>query len=429
MVTLRNREARGRGYAVKKRAGHTSRKSLASTTMIVTGIWLLRLRRPPPEDVQVRAVVRDAGRHARPVRGWCSRSSPSRSTSSSTSSAWWSSACTCRHGLSSAFQSLGLEHPRYNGLIRGAGLAIAVADGARLRADPGRSSTSGGGRDARRQDSRRRHRRQVGPAPLRDEAGEPGQQAQVHDHRRRHRPRRRLGGGLARRAGLQRQGVLHPRHRRAARTASPPRAASTPPRTTTTTATASSGCSTTRSRAATTAPARPTSTAWPQLSVNIIDQCVAQGVPFAREYGGLLDNRSFGGAQVSRTFYARGQTGQQLLLGAYQSLMRQVEAGTVTLFPHREMLDLVRRRRQGARHHRAQPASPASSSATPPTPSCLAHRRLRHGLLPLDQRRELERHGGLALRTSAARSSPTRASRRSTRPASRCRATTSRSSR
>jgi succinate dehydrogenase / fumarate reductase, flavoprotein subunit len=78
-----------------------------------------------------------------------------------------------------------------------------------------------------------------------------------------------------------------------------------------------------------------------QLSVNIIDQCVAQGVPFAREYGGLLDNRSFGGAQVSRTFYARGQTGQQLLLGAYQSLMRQVHVGTVRLLPRREMLDLV----------------------------------------------------------------------------------------
>jgi succinate dehydrogenase / fumarate reductase, flavoprotein subunit len=78
-----------------------------------------------------------------------------------------------------------------------------------------------------------------------------------------------------------------------------------------------------------------------QLSVNIIDQCVAQGVPFAREYGGLLDNRSFGGAQVSRTFYARGQTGQQLLLGAYQSMMRQVEKGTVRAFPSREMLDLV----------------------------------------------------------------------------------------
>ena len=78
-----------------------------------------------------------------------------------------------------------------------------------------------------------------------------------------------------------------------------------------------------------------------QLSVNIIDQCVAQGVPFAREYGGLLDNRSFGGAQVSRTFYARGQTGQQLLLGAYQSMMRQVERGTVQSLANREMLDLV----------------------------------------------------------------------------------------
>jgi succinate dehydrogenase / fumarate reductase flavoprotein subunit len=78
-----------------------------------------------------------------------------------------------------------------------------------------------------------------------------------------------------------------------------------------------------------------------QLSVNIIDQCVAQGVPFAREYGGLLDNRSFGGAQVSRTFYARGQTGQQLLIGAYQSLMRQVHHKSVKMFARREMLDLV----------------------------------------------------------------------------------------
>jgi succinate dehydrogenase / fumarate reductase flavoprotein subunit len=78
-----------------------------------------------------------------------------------------------------------------------------------------------------------------------------------------------------------------------------------------------------------------------QISNNIIDQCVAQGVPFAREYGGTLANRSFGGAQVSRTFYARGQTGQQLLLGAYSALMRQVEVGKVQLFPRREMLDLV----------------------------------------------------------------------------------------
>ena len=78
-----------------------------------------------------------------------------------------------------------------------------------------------------------------------------------------------------------------------------------------------------------------------QVSVNIIDQCVAQGVPFAREYGGLLANRSFGGAQVSRTFYARGQTGQQLLLGAYQALCRQIAAGNVKMFPRTEMLDLV----------------------------------------------------------------------------------------
>src|ERR1700692_4321694 len=78
-----------------------------------------------------------------------------------------------------------------------------------------------------------------------------------------------------------------------------------------------------------------------EVSVNIIDQCVAQGVPFAREYGGTLANRSFGGAQVSRTFYARGQTGQQLLLGAYQALERQIGAGTVAMFPRAEMLDLI----------------------------------------------------------------------------------------
>lgn len=78
-----------------------------------------------------------------------------------------------------------------------------------------------------------------------------------------------------------------------------------------------------------------------QVSNNIIDQCVAQGVPFARDYAGYLDNRSFGGAQVSRTFYARGQTGQQLLLGAYSALCRQMDAGTVKFFPRREMLDVV----------------------------------------------------------------------------------------
>ncbi|MEK6566823.1 MAG: FAD-binding protein, partial [Bacteroidota bacterium] len=78
-----------------------------------------------------------------------------------------------------------------------------------------------------------------------------------------------------------------------------------------------------------------------EVSNSIIDQCVAQGVPFARDYAGYLDNRSFGGAQVSRTFYARGQTGQQLLIGAYSALCRQIDAGNVKFFPRREMLDLV----------------------------------------------------------------------------------------
>ncbi|MBM6873996.1 FAD-binding protein, partial [Lactobacillus crispatus] len=77
------------------------------------------------------------------------------------------------------------------------------------------------------------------------------------------------------------------------------------------------------------------------VSANIIDQCVAQGVPFAREYGGLLDNRSFGGVQVQRTFYARGQTGQQLLIGAYQALERQVHAGTVHMHTRHEMVELI----------------------------------------------------------------------------------------
>src|SRR2546427_5473870 len=76
-----------------------------------------------------------------------------------------------------------------------------------------------------------------------------------------------------------------------------------------------------------------------QISVNIIDQCVAQGVPFAREYSGYLINRAFGGTQVARTFYARGQTGQQLLLGAYSALSRQIAAGRVTMFPRTEMFD------------------------------------------------------------------------------------------
>src|SRR6187399_1729209 len=78
-----------------------------------------------------------------------------------------------------------------------------------------------------------------------------------------------------------------------------------------------------------------------EVSTRIIDQCVAQGVPFAREYGGMLDNRSFGGTQVQRTFYARGQTGQQLLIGAYSALSRQIGLGRVKMYPRTEMLDVV----------------------------------------------------------------------------------------
>ena len=88
-----------------------------------------------------------------------------------------------------------------------------------------------------------------------------------------------------------------------------------------------------------------------ECSAQLIDQAVAQGVPFAREYSGYLSNRSFGGVQVSRTFYARGQTGQQLLLGAYQALMRQVAAKRVELFTRHEMLDLVIVEGKGARYH------------------------------------------------------------------------------
>ena len=163
-----------------------------------------------------------------------------------------------------------------------------------------------------------------------------------------------------------------------------------------------------------------------QVSNEIIDQATAQGVPFAREYGGLLDNRSFGGAQVSRTFYARGQTGQQLLLGAYQAMMRQVAAGKIKLHTRTEMLDVVvddgPRADRGARpaHRRGALHSAhavvlatggysnvffLSPTRRPPTPP---------------------RSGG---RTSAARRSRTRASRRSTRPASRSPTTRSPSSR
>ena len=155
-----------------------------------------------------------------------------------------------------------------------------------------------------------------------------------------------------------------------------------------------------------------------EVSVNIIDQCVAQGVPFAREYGGLLANRSFGGAQVSRTFYARGQTGQQLLLGAYQALERQIGLGTVKMYPRHEMLELVvvdgRARgivtrdlvtgevesHAGRRRASSPPAATATSSTSRPTPRAATPRRS-------------------GAPTRRAPRSRTPATRRSTRPASR----------
>ena len=132
-----------------------------------------------------------------------------------------------------------------------------------------------------------------------------------------------------------------------------------------------------------------------QVSTNIIDQCVAQGVPFAREYGGLLDNRSFGGVQVSRTFYARGQTGQQLLIGAYQALERQVAAGTVKLLHPPRDARADRRRRPGPRDHRPRPGDRRDRDLLRRRRRA-RHRRLRQRLLPLHQRDGLQRHRDLA---------------------------------
>ena len=234
-----------------------------------------------------------------------------------------------RHGLSSALQSLGVNHPRYNTFILMAGTVLAVLIGVGFAVIPiwaylrwGQVMTleprSPGGPIETKWD---RHK-------FESKLVEPGQPAQVHGHRRRARawPAASAAASLGR-AGLQRAQLLHPRqpaaraqHRRAGRHQRreelPERRRQRLP------AVLRHGQGRRLPRAR-----GQRATGWRSCRSNIIDQCVAQGVPFAREYGGLLDNRSFGGAQVSRTFYARGQTGQQLLLGAYQSLMRQVERG------------------------------------------------------------------------------------------------------
>ena len=165
-----------------------------------------------------------------------------------------------------------------------------------------------------------------------------------------------------------------------------------------------------------------------ELSVDIIDQCVAQGVPFAREYGGLLDTARFGGAQVSRTFYARGQTGQQLLLGAYQALARQIAAGTVEMHA-RTRCSIWSSSTAGRRGIVVRDMVTGEVESHFGDAVVLAHRRLRQRLLPLDQRQGLQRHRDLAGAPQAARCSPIRATPRSIPPASPWPATTSRSSR
>jgi succinate dehydrogenase / fumarate reductase flavoprotein subunit len=180
----------------------------------------------------------------------------------------------------------------------------------------------------------------VGPPPLRDEAGQPREQAQVHGDRRRHRPGRGSAAATLAELGYHVDCFCFQD--------SPRRAHSIA---------AQGGINAAKNyqndgdsiyrlfydtvKGGDFRAREANVYRLAQVSVNIIDQCVAQGVPFAREYGGTLSNRSFGGAQVSRTFYARGQTGQQLLLGAYQSLERQIGLGTVKMFPRTEMLDLV----------------------------------------------------------------------------------------
>jgi succinate dehydrogenase/fumarate reductase flavoprotein subunit len=155
-----------------------------------------------------------------------------------------------------------------------------------------------------------------------------------------------------------------------------------------------------------------------EVSVNIIDQCVAQGVPFAREYGGMLANRSFGGAQVSRTFYARGQTGQQLLLGAYSALNKEIAAGGVQMYPRTEMLDVVTVDGHAKGHHHAQPRHRQNRIPRGRRGAAL-HRRLRQRFLPLHERDGLQRHRDVACAQEGRVTSRIPATRRSIRPASR----------
>ncbi len=188
------------------------------------------------------------------------------------------------------------------------------------------------------------------------------------------------------------------------------------PRTTPTMGTRSSGCSMTPSRGGDYRSRESNVYRLAQVSNEIIDQSVAQGVPYAREYGGLLDNRSFGGAQVSRTFYARGQTGQQLLLGAYQALARQIELGTVTFHNRSEMLDIVQKdgRAVGVV---IRDLVTGEGDAALCARSDAGHRRVLQCVLLVDERHGVQRNRCMEGRTARAPSSPTHPSHRSTRRA------------
>ncbi len=153
-----------------------------------------------------------------------------------------------------------------------------------------------------------------------------------------------------------------------------------------------------------------------QISVNIIDQCVAQGVPFAREYGGLLDTRSFGGVQVSRTFYARGQTGQQLLLGAYQALEEQIASGAVKMHTRSEMLDVVVVNGK-ARGIVTRNLVTGEIESLRGRLRCSGNGRLRQRFLSFHQRQGVATPRPSGARIAAERSSETPASRRFTPPA------------
>ena len=199
---------------------------------------------------------------------------------------------------------------------------------------------------------------------------------------------RGFGGGNPGGVRLPGQKLLHSRFSPPRPQHCPPRGALTPPKTIPTTATACGGCSTTRLKGATTAPARPTFTVWQKLAAALSTSAWPRGCPLRGNTGGLLDNRSFGGAQVSRTFYARGQTGQQLLLGAYSAMMRMVQAGGIEVYARREMLDLVVINGQ-ARGIIVRNLVTGGIRALRRRCRAALHRRLRQCVLPLYQRQKL----------------------------------------